>query len=160
MIAVFLLLILIMLALTIAGTWKTYQKLGKPGWASLIPIYSQWTLGSSVCTRTIALAFTALAAIFTVLYVLSSNVSSGILMALYSLVAIVYIVATVLITYGLALAFNQGVAFCVGLVLLPFIFFPLLGFSDKYQPNPNTYNESNLDIDSRKAQEGTGLFTN
>ena len=30
--------------LSIAGTWKIFQKLGEPGWKCLIPFYSQYTL--------------------------------------------------------------------------------------------------------------------
>ena len=36
----------------------------------------------------------------------------------------------------LAKKFGQGVGFAIGLILLPFIFFPILGFgSAQYNPN-------------------------
>jgi hypothetical protein len=37
---VILLLYLVILILIIAGTWATYEKAGKPGWASIVPIYN------------------------------------------------------------------------------------------------------------------------
>ena len=47
------------------------------------------------------------------------------------------IIFAVLVYIALAERFGQGAGFAVGLVLLPFIFFPILGFgSAQYQPAP------------------------
>ena len=40
----FLLLYFAIIGVVIAGVWKTFTKAGKPGWASLIPIYNVYVL--------------------------------------------------------------------------------------------------------------------
>ena len=35
---------LILLAVIIISNWKIYEKAGKPGWASIVPIYNQMVL--------------------------------------------------------------------------------------------------------------------
>ena len=36
------LIYLVVVILMIVGMWKVYSKAGKPGWASIIPIYNGW----------------------------------------------------------------------------------------------------------------------
>ena len=33
-----------MIILTVVANWKIFTKAGKPGWASIIPVYNTWTL--------------------------------------------------------------------------------------------------------------------
>jgi hypothetical protein len=50
-------------------------------------------------------------------------------------IPIVNIVAAILVCIALAERFGKGVGFAIGLVLLPFIFIPVLGFGDAtYRP--------------------------
>ena len=35
-------IILVLVVLQIVANWKIYTKAGKPGWASIIPIYNQY----------------------------------------------------------------------------------------------------------------------
>ena len=37
------------------------------------------------------------------------------------------------VNYNIAKRFNQGVGFAVGMTLVPFVFYLMLGFSSKYQ---------------------------
>ena len=45
---VFIIFWLIPVGLAIAGMWKTFAKAGKPGWASLVPIYNVMVMSEMV----------------------------------------------------------------------------------------------------------------
>lgn len=98
----------------LVGFWKVLEKGGQPGWASLIPIYN--------------------------LYCLLKLAGKEWWWLLLFLVPIVNIVAAILIVVALAKNFGKGGGFAAGLVLLPWIFYPILGFGaaeyQKPQPLP------------------------
>lgn len=90
------------LALTIAGVWRTFAKAGAPGWAALVPVYN----------------FVVLARI--------GREKPG--WALLLLVPLVNVFVIGYISVRVARRFGRGLPFGVGLMLLPMIFYPLLGF--------------------------------
>lgn len=102
---------LVMLAImivVIAGGWKTYTKANQPGWGILIPFYNWWLLVK-----------------------ISDN--SALWFVLF-LVPIANIIAMFKVNIDVADNFGKGLGFGLGLVFLPFIFYPLLGFGDaQYQ---------------------------
>ena len=85
-----------------AGRWRCFQKMGCRGWEAVVPVYRTWLL-------------------FHELYG-SGRRMLRLLLPVYN----VYI----LFRCGadLALAFNRSAWFGLGLTLLPFLFFPILGF--------------------------------
>jgi hypothetical protein len=89
---------------TVAGMWKVFEKAGKPGWASLIPIYN-W-------------------------YVLIKLAGRPGWWIVFMFIPIAVIVVQIIVCIDLARRFGKGALFGLGLALLPFIFFPLLGFED------------------------------
>ncbi len=91
----------------IAAGWKIYQKAGQPGWASIIPIYGAYILLKIV-----------------------GKPGWWLLLYFIPLVNIVYFVWT----YNmLSKSFGKDEGFTVGLLLLGFVFWPILGFgSAKY----------------------------
>ena len=92
--------------LMIAGLWKTFSKAGQPGWAAIIPIYNLIVL-CQVAGRPIWW-FLLLLICFPIFYII--------------------------ICIDIAKRFGKGGGFAVGLIFLPFIFFPMLGFgSAQYQ---------------------------
>jgi hypothetical protein len=94
---------------TIAGMWKLFEKAGQPGWAAIIPFYN--------------------------MFVLNQIARKEILWFVLTLVPCVNIVAVVLICMDVAKNFGKDPVYGVGLAFLPFVFFPMLGFSDaRYQP--------------------------
>lgn len=100
---------LVVTVVTLAGMWKTFEKAGKPGWAAIIPIYNLY-----------------------VMLEIGDNEWWWLLIAVF--VPVVNIYAYYKIHAGVAKAFGQGVGFALGLWLLNFVFFPLLGFGDyRYQ---------------------------
>jgi len=111
-------IILISLSLSvllIASKWIIYNKAGKPGWAAIIPIYNTIVLLEIV-----------------------KKPWWWIFLLLIPLVNIVFII---IIYNNLAKAFGKDVGCTIGLLLLGFIFFPLLAFGNsKYiwnEENPS-----------------------
>ena len=91
------------MVLFIAGLWKTFTKAGEPGWAAIIPIYNLWV-------------FVRIAGRPWWFFILC-------LIPLISIVAIV-------LPFDIAKMFGKGMGYGLGLLFLPFIFYPMLGFGD------------------------------
>ena len=96
---------LVAIVLSIVGMWKTFEKAGQPGWAAIIPFYNLY----------IALVIAGKPIWW---------------MALLILVPVVNLVMAILLGIAFAQKFGKGTGFGVGLALLSFIFFPMLGFGD------------------------------
>jgi Family of unknown function (DUF5684) len=95
--------------LMIAAMWKVFTKAGEPGWAAIIPIVNLYFL-CKVAGR-----------------------PGWWLLLLLICFPIFYII----ICIDVAKRFGKGGGFAVGLIFLPFIFFPILGFgSAQYQGAP------------------------
>jgi Family of unknown function (DUF5684) len=94
--------------LLIAAMWKVFTKAGQPGWAAIIPIYNA-----------------------IVLLKIAGKPTWWLILYFIPLVGLIMMIITYV---GLAERFGKGGGFAVGLVLLGFIFFPILGFgSAQYQ---------------------------
>jgi hypothetical protein len=89
--------------LVISG-WKVFEKAGQPGWAALVPIYQYWILVKIVGKPPLW---------FGLLFIPCVN-----------------FVILILLFVALATVFRKSVGFGVGLVLVPFFFFPMLAFGD------------------------------
>ena len=101
---------LVILALMIASMWKVFTKAGKPGWASIIPIYN--------------------------LIVLLEIVGKPIWWILLLIIPLVNIIIMIIVTHRLSLSFGQGVGTTILLILLPFIGYPMLGFGSATYAGP------------------------
>ncbi|WP_228842298.1 DUF5684 domain-containing protein [Halococcus agarilyticus] len=108
---VFSLVAIAIVLLTIAGTWKTFQKANEPGWAAIVPIYN-----------------------FYIMIKIGGNAWWWLIVFF---IPLVNIVPAIKIPIDVAKAFGQGIGFGLGLGFLSFIFLPLLGFGDyEYQGVP------------------------
>lgn len=95
----------------IAGAWKMFTKAGVPGWMAIIPILN----------------------IFAAIKI-AGKPGWWIILCLIPFVG--WIVAIIL-WVNIAEKFGKGVGYAIGLILLPFIFVPMLGFgSAQYQGGP------------------------
>jgi Family of unknown function (DUF5684) len=100
---------LVIVLLMVIGMWMVFVKAGKPGWAAIIPIYN----------------------IIVALEIAGKPIWWFILL----LIPFVGFIMWLIVVIAVARNFGKGVGFAIGLWLLPFIFFPILGFGDaKYQP--------------------------
>ena len=84
--------------------WKLFEKAGKPGWASIIPIYN------------------------TVVLFQISGMSPWLILLL--LVPIANIIVSIMLCVNLAKSFGKGGGFAVGLIFLSIIFMAILAFGD------------------------------
>ena len=97
-------LYLAVLVLVIAGGWKVFSKAGQPGWAILIPIYNVIVL-LKIARR-----------------------------PLWWFFILFLIVPGIILEIDVARNFGKGGGFAAGLIFLPVIFIPILGFgSAQYQ---------------------------
>ena len=98
------------IVLLIIANWKMFEKAGKPGWASIVPIYNVIVLFEIIGYKWYYIFVSALA-----------------------LIPIVGSIALVLfaISYSIKLAksFGQSTAFGIGLWLLSPIFIPIIAFN-------------------------------
>jgi hypothetical protein len=95
--------------LMIISLWKLFSKAGQPGWASIIPIY-----------QTVVMLQVA---------------GKPIWWIILFFVPIANVVIAIMMLAGIAKNFGKGVGFVFGLLLLPFIFWPILGLgSAEYAP--------------------------
>ncbi len=100
---------LAVIVLAIAGLWKIFTKAGQPGWASIIPIYNA-----------------------IVLIQIARKPMWWILMLFIPCVGLIF---SILLWIEVCKKFGKGGGFTVGIVLLPFVFIPMLGFgSAQYNP--------------------------
>ncbi|MBY0456146.1 MAG: hypothetical protein K2V38_02290 [Gemmataceae bacterium] len=100
-------------AVTVPGVllgWvRVFPKAGQPWWAALIPFYNIYVLVVGVARLSL------------LWYVLV-------------LLPVVQVIAAILVNLEVARRFGKSEAFGLGLALLGFVFYPLLGFgSDQYQ---------------------------
>ena len=106
-------IIIICLAITIfsiVATWKMFEKAGKPGWASLIPIYSTIVLFDIIGYKWY----------YIFLFLLSGVPIIG------SLLVFVFVV---MYSIKLAKAFGQEIGFGIGLALISPVFVAIIAFN-------------------------------
>ncbi len=93
----------------IAGVWKTFTKAGMPGWGAIIPIYN--------------------------IILLLQIAGRPIWWIILLIIPVVNLFVGIIVGIDIAKNFGKGTGFGIGLALLGFIFYPILGFGDaQYQP--------------------------
>ncbi|HEX7679841.1 MAG TPA: DUF5684 domain-containing protein [Thermoanaerobaculia bacterium] len=93
----------------IISLWKIFTKAGKPGWAAIVPIYNVIVMLEIAC--------------------------KPIWWFILMLIPLVNIIVIIIVLIELAKRFGKGVGFAIGMLILPFIFYPMLAFGDsKYTP--------------------------
>ena len=107
--------------LMIVSLWKIFKKAGKPGWASIIPIYN--------------------------IYIMCEIAEKEWWYVLLSFVPFANIYAMIVLYNGMAKRFGKSGGFVAGMILLPVVFFPMLAFGKDaaiVNNQPNTSNENNM----------------
>ena len=98
------------MSLFIISGWKIYTKAGQSGWAVLIPIYN--------------------------LIVMLKIIGKPWWWLFGFLIPFVNFVVMILMAVNLAKVFGKGTGFAVGLILLSFVFYPILAFGDAQYTAP------------------------
>ena len=97
--------------LMIAALWKVFTKAGQPGWASIIPILNT--------------------------YFLCKIAGRPGWWVILMLIPFVNFIIWIILCIDVAKSFGKGVGFGIGLLLLPIIFFPILGFGSAQYQGPS-----------------------
>jgi hypothetical protein len=100
---------LAVIVVMVVALWKIFEKAGKPGWAALIPFYNIYIM-LELCGK------------------------PGWWLVLF-LIPLINLIMMIIVTLAFAAKFGKSTGFAAGMIVLPFIFYPLLAFSDdRYQP--------------------------
>jgi hypothetical protein len=94
----------------IAALWQVFVKAGQKGWKAIIPLYNYY----------IILKIVGRPGWWLILY----------------FVPIVNIIIGIIVLLDLAKSYAKGVGFAIGLILLAFIFIPILGFGSAQYVGP------------------------
>ena len=87
--------------------WKIFTKAGKPGWACIVPIYNMW-----------------------VLFEIAEGNGAKCFLTLIPFIGWIF---AIMATLKLARSFGKSTGFGWGMLILPYIFWPMLAFGN------NTY---------------------
>lgn len=96
------LIALLIVAFMIASMWKIFTKAGEPGWAAIVPIYN--------------------------VLVLAKISGKDWWWGLLTFIPCVGTVISIIMTVGMARNFGKDIGYAIGIILLPFIFLPMLAF--------------------------------
>lgn len=105
----------------IAAMWKIFTKAGQPGWAAIIPIYNY--------------------------YIMTKITGKP---GWWTILMIIPYVGLIWIIWNWNLmckSFGKDVGFLLGIIFLPFIFIPILGFGDAKYLGPSAEGASNVGAD-------------
>lgn len=102
---------LVFVVLMIASIWKVFEKAGKPGWAAIIPIYNT--------------------------YIMIEIVGKPSIWLLWCLLPCVNIVFAIWLINLMSKSYGKEEGFTVGMILLPWIFWPILGFGNSRYIGPS-----------------------
>lgn len=128
--------------LLVVGHWKMFTKAGEKGWKALIPFYSDYTLFKLVWNTksfwiyvgailaTVALNFLSGQYVFVDGQLIALGTGNMFLSILAYVASIALLIYSVLIQINTSLAYGKGMVFAMGLLLLPVVFTPILGFGD------------------------------
>ena len=98
------------IALMIASLWKVFTKAGQPGWASIVPIYN--------------------------IIVMLQMIGKPWWWIIGMIIPFVNFIVFIMLAIELARVFGKGIGYAIGLILLPFVFYPMLAFGDATYRRP------------------------
>lgn len=125
---------------TIVSQWKVFTKAGKPGWASIVPVYNM------------------------IVMIQIADLSLVYLLLFFVPIANIYALFKIYI--GIAHKFGKSTGFGVGLIFLTIIFMPMLAFGDAvYEGNSNTsmnndFNNNNNNFNNNNNYNNNNNFNN
>jgi len=106
------LIYLAILVLMIASMWKLFVKMGKPGWAAIVPFYNY--------------------------FVLTEALKKPIIYFIGMLIPFVNMIVSLILMWELVKSFGKGAGFFVATLFFGFITLPMLAFGDAtFTPPPD-----------------------
>lgn len=111
--------------LLVVSMWKVFTKLGKPGWAAIIPYYN--------------------------FYVMCQIADKPWWYLLLFLVPFANIYVMYVLYNGIAQKLGKSTGFTIGMILLPYVFWPILAFGKNVMVE-NTSNDFNNQVNNTQMQ--------
>ncbi|MEN9548278.1 MAG: hypothetical protein RIR12_869 [Bacteroidota bacterium] len=102
--AILVLIVIAFVVFIFASMWKVFEKAGQPGWAAIVPIYN--------------------------IYIMTKIAGKPGWWTVLCLIPIVNYVFIIWLYNMISKSFGKDEGFTAGLILLGFIFWPILGFGD------------------------------
>jgi len=100
--AVIAIVTLALVVFEVAVLWQLFTKAGQPGWAALVPLYN--------------------------LYCLIQVAGRPDWWLILLFIPLVNMVVSIIVALDIARNFGKSIAFGIGLVILPIVFYPILAF--------------------------------
>jgi hypothetical protein len=113
---------LILIVFFVATFWRIFAKANQPGWATLIPVYN--------------------------LIVFMRIIKRPAVMLLLLFIPFVNIYIAISFIHTLSKSFGNDAMFTIGLIFLPFIFYPILAFGNHQYIHEELKNDADSDIKS------------
>ena len=135
---------LVMYVLLVIAFWKMFEKLGEPGWKAIIPLYNSYILYKYTWKRNmfwVSLVLNVLGSIL--LTIGAGNGTAATINQPMLWIGVVVLLAECVIAfiaaYKVSVAFEHGIGYFFGLIILPNIFYLILGFGkSRYVGTPDT----------------------
>lgn len=105
---------------SLVGLWGIFKKAGYAGWKTFIPIYN--------------------------LIIIQKIIDRPWWWIIIMFIPYLGIIFIILSTYLLANTFKRKELFTLGLILLPFIFYPLLGYNNDQYTDPRESDEDEISV--------------
>lgn len=140
---------IVLTTLSIVGGWKVYEKAEEPGWGILIPFYNLY-LFLNIAGRSSWFAILTIGPILVGLLVLvlsifsySVNPTLGLAVNFSYIIFLIYLIILYFrASFDFAESYGKNKLFGIGIVLIPFVFLPIMGFDDsKYQYKKHDFQE-------------------
>lgn len=106
----------------IACMWVIFSKAGQPGVAAIVPIWNNYVLTCGVAKKEI-------------------------LWFILQFIPLINIIAMIIVWAEVAKKFGYSGAFVIGIILLPFIFIPILAFGGVYEGGRKSRRDSRDDYE-------------
>jgi hypothetical protein len=107
-------LVLVLSVVAVIGLWKVFVKAGQKGWAAIIPVYN--------------------------IIILLRIINKPYWWVFFYFVPFINVPTYYITIYELAKTFKREIGFTFGMLFLPFIFYPILGFGKSEYNNPAKQN--------------------
>lgn len=134
--ALFLVPLMVFILPCIGGLWLLFAKAGVPGWQSIIPVYNLVMLLKIVGKSVTWVAPLTAWFIFLLVLILRNKGGDDGYWAVYMMLCILNFAYSIWMLNMLAKSFGKNEAFTVGLVMMPYVFLPILGIGQSKYRGP------------------------
>ena len=123
--------------------WKIFIKAGEKGWKAVIPFYNGYVMITKIARKSAMYFWIPILGTVVIVTVIAPliltaimgfrgvNKTGAIALFLFGVAFYIYVfVLSILLNLAIAKNFGQSTGFAVGLIILPFIFYPILAFGD------------------------------